>query len=193
MMKKQMLLGLVTILLICVEFAVPPLRAKDKGQNDAALDKKGVLAKMDAVQCGTSERGINGLGGLLASVGVQRMKSFERLCPEYQLLTEEVEYRIRPMDEKHPDVLPVGHDGLFRITKDKMQLQVVDFDGVTRDYQVVSMRTRDSERAADFQPAKKSQSDDKKSPAQDSDKKSQANNTKSQNPDQKTNGGSVAK
>jgi hypothetical protein len=51
-------------------------------------------------------------------------------------------YRIRPRDEKHPVLLPVGQKAQFRIQKDKMLLQVEDGDSKEREYSVVSMTPR---------------------------------------------------
>jgi hypothetical protein len=51
-------------------------------------------------------------------------------------------YRIRPRDEKHPVLLPVGEKAQFRIQKDKMLLQVEDVDEKEREYSVVSMTPR---------------------------------------------------
>ena len=48
-------------------------------------------------------------------------------------------YRIRPKDEKHPVLLPVGQQAQFRMEKDKMILRVEDLDDKDRDYTVVSM------------------------------------------------------
>ena len=64
------------------------------------------------------------------------------LCQEYVLQTDHVIYRIRPRDEKHPALLPVGEKAQFRIQKDKMILGVEDLDEKEREYQVVSMTPR---------------------------------------------------
>lgn len=44
----------------------------------------------------------------------------------YVLQSEKVIYRIRPRDEKHPVLLPVGEQAQFRMQKDKMILRVED-------------------------------------------------------------------
>jgi hypothetical protein len=49
-----------------------------------------------------------------------------------------MEYHIRPLDKKHPTVLPVGHEAVFRIHKDRMFLRVEDLDQKVREYQVVA-------------------------------------------------------
>ena len=63
------------------------------------------------------------------------------------LQSDTVIYRIRPRDEKHPVLLPVGQDAQFRIHKDKMLLQVEDLDEKEREYTVVSMTPRQQKSA----------------------------------------------
>ena len=53
-------------------------------------------------------------------------KTHALLCQEYLMQSDSVIYRIRPRDEKHPVLLPVGQKAQFRIQKDKMLLQVED-------------------------------------------------------------------
>ncbi len=59
-------------------------------------------------------------------------KTHALLCQEYLLQSDTVIYRIRPVDEKHPVLLPVGQTAQFRIHKDKMLLQVEDADDKER-------------------------------------------------------------
>jgi hypothetical protein len=117
-------------------FAFPPKVAADKHKKP--LDR-GMLEKMEAVPCGAKERGITGLGSVFATAGVEHVNSNEKLCPQYLLRTDEMEYHIRPTDGKHPNVLPVGHEGEFTIKKDRMFLRMPDGDGKTRTYEVVAM------------------------------------------------------
>ena len=63
--------------------------------------------------------------------------------------SDSVIYRIRPRDEKHPVLLPVGQTAQFRIHKDKMLLQVEDADSKEREYSVVSMTPRSERKSAD--------------------------------------------
>jgi len=72
------------------------------------------------------------------------MKSRELLCPEYVLETDRVVYRIRPKDDKHPVLLPIGEKAQFRLDKDKIVLRVEDLDDQDRDYIVVSMVPKES-------------------------------------------------
>jgi hypothetical protein len=71
------------------------------------------------------------------------------LCPEYLLQTDRILYRIRPKDEKHPALLPVGEKAQFRMDKDHMRLRVEDLDDKERDYIVVSMTPRGEATQAD--------------------------------------------
>jgi hypothetical protein len=61
------------------------------------------------------------------------------LCQEYVLRSDKVVYRIRPRDEKHPVLLPVGETAEFRIQKDRLYLKITEMDEKERDYTVVSM------------------------------------------------------
>jgi hypothetical protein len=67
--------------------------------------ERAMLEKMEAVPCGAKQKGIAGLGSLWASVGITKMNSDEKLCPEYLLRTDDMDYHIRPADYKHPTVL----------------------------------------------------------------------------------------
>jgi hypothetical protein len=117
--------------------AFPPSAAAD--QHKKKHEERGMLEKMEAVPCGAKERGITGLGSVFASAGVEHVNSNEKLCPQYLLRTDEMEYHIRPTDGKHPVVLPVGHEGEFKIKNDRMFLSVPDGDRKTRTYEVVAM------------------------------------------------------
>jgi hypothetical protein len=64
---------------------------------------------------------------------------------EYVLKTDRVIYRIRPKDDKHPVLLPVGMTAQFRLDKDKIKLRIEDLDDKEREYIVVSMTQRESE------------------------------------------------
>src|SRR5580658_5047696 len=88
--------------------------------------ERAMLEKMDAVPCGAKERGLTGLGSVWASAGITHVNSDEKLCPQYLLRTDEKEYEIRPTDGKHPALLPVGHEGEFKIKNNRMFLTVED-------------------------------------------------------------------
>lgn len=133
-----------TTLILALVLAVSiPLSAGDKHKKKQA--DRGMLEKMEAVPCGARERGLTGLGSVFGSVGVQHVNSEERLCPQYLFRTDEMEYEIRPLDRKHPVVLPVGHEAEFKIKNDKMSLKVPDGDRKKRDYQVVASKPTNRE------------------------------------------------
>jgi hypothetical protein len=130
-----------------------PANAKN---NKKKQPNRGMLEKMEAVPCGAKERGLAGLGSVFGSVGVTHMSSDEKLCPQYMLRTDEMEYHIQPTDRKHPVVLPVGKEGIFKIKKDRMFLKVEDGDRKTRSYIVVAMKpiTPDDGRSSSASPDK---------------------------------------
>jgi hypothetical protein len=132
-----------TLILALVLVVSIPLSAGDKHKKKQP--DRGMLEKMEAVPCGARERGLTGLGSVFGSVGVQHVNSEERLCPQYLFRTDEMEYEIRPLDRKHPVVLPVGHEAEFKIKNDKMSLKVPDGDRKKRDYQVVASKPTNRE------------------------------------------------
>src|SRR6201998_1136016 len=113
--------------------ATPSSGASKKKEN------RGMLEKMEAVPCGAKERGITGLGSIFASAGIQAVNSEEKLCPQYLLRTDDMEYHIRPKDAKHEILLPIGKEGEFKMKKNLMFLKVVDGDKKMRPYKVVAI------------------------------------------------------
>jgi len=107
--------------------------------------ERGMIEKMEAVPCGAKQKGITGLGSVFASAGIEHVNSDEKLCPQYLLRSDEMEYHIRPLDKKHPVILPVGQEGEFRIDKDRLYLKVSEGDRKTRSYQVVAMKPTGSD------------------------------------------------
>src|SRR5215470_10972748 len=79
---------------------------------------RAMIEKMEAVPCGAKERGLTGLGTLWGSIGATHVDSDEKLCPQYLLRTDDMEYHVRPLDHKHPRLLAIGQEGEFRISKD---------------------------------------------------------------------------
>jgi hypothetical protein len=67
------------------------------------------------------------------------VNSDEKLCQQYLLRTDDMEYHVRPTDSKHPVVLPVGQEVEYKIKGDKMFVKVPDGDKKTRSYKVVAM------------------------------------------------------
>ena len=118
------------------------------GGRKKKAEPRAMLEKMEAVPCGAKQRGFTGLGSVWASAGITHVNSDEKLCPQYLLRTDEMEYHIRPTDNKHPVVLPVGQEVVFKIKKDKMFLKVPEGDNKTRSYHVVAMNPTSPETSA---------------------------------------------
>lgn len=98
---------------------------------------RAMLEKMEAVPCGAKQRGLSGLGTIWASAGITHVNSDEKLCPQYLLRTDDMDYEVRPTDSKHPTVLPVGQEVEIKLKNDVMMVK--DPDGKTRAYKVVAM------------------------------------------------------
>jgi D-serine deaminase-like pyridoxal phosphate-dependent protein len=107
--------------------------------------QSGKLMKMESVYCGTDQKNGKSLAGEMIGTDSAHMKTKELLCQEYVLQTEKLTYTIRPKDEKHPALLPVGEKAQFRIDKDKVMLRVEDMDDKEREYLVISMTPRESD------------------------------------------------
>ena len=114
----------------------------------------GKLLQMDSVQCGMAEKDAKSFAGEMLGTDSGSKKTQEVLCQEYVLQAERVIYRIRPRDEKHPVLLPVGEQAQFRLQKDKMLLRVEDLDSKEREYIVVSMTPRSDSTSADATPSR---------------------------------------
>jgi len=126
----------VLITIFCLSLAVPVFVGKKHGQ-------RAMIEKMEAVPCGAKERGLTGLGSVFASVGATHVDSDEKLCPQCMLRTDDMEYHIRPLDHKHPRLLPIGQEGEFKISKDVIEMKIPDGDHKKRRYQVVAMKPID--------------------------------------------------
>ena len=124
-------------LVVAVLLVAANVHAKDK-----PVYEKGVLVQMDSTSCGYAERDNKTVAGELLGTDGQHKKTQEVLCQEYILKSDRLIYRIRPKDDKHPLLLPVGEATEFRIHKDKMLLRVPEGDGKEREYIVVSMTPR---------------------------------------------------
>jgi hypothetical protein len=126
---------LVIVPLILVSAIAVNADGKKKKQPDRAM-----LEKMDAVPCGSTQKGVTGLGSIWASVGITHMSANEKLCPRYLLRTDEMEYEIQPNDKRHPAILPVGQEVVFKIKKDHMDVRCPEGDKKVREYEVVAMK-----------------------------------------------------
>jgi hypothetical protein len=109
---------------------------------------------MDSTACGIAEKDGKSLTGELIGTDSQNKKTQQVLCQEYILQSDKIIYRIRPKDDKHPALLPIGETAKFRIHKDKLLLLVPEGDGKEREYLVISMTPRAD--AANNQSAAKS-------------------------------------
>jgi hypothetical protein len=117
--------------------AVCAAQAKDKPVYD-----KGTLVQMDSTSCGYAEKNGKTVAGEILGTDSQHKKTQEVLCQEYILQTDRIIYRIRPKDDKHPILLPIGESAQFRLHKDKLLLRVPEIDDKEREYIVVSMTPR---------------------------------------------------
>jgi len=139
-MKRILLSG--ALLIACTACA------KDKTDYQS-----GVLLQMDSTSCGFAEKGSKTVAGELLGTDGQHQKTQEVLCQEYILQTDRLIFRIRPKDDKHPALLPIGESAQFRLHKDKLLLRVPENDGKEREYIVVSMTPRADGPAATSQSA----------------------------------------
>jgi len=129
-MKKTLSL----FVLLAAPFSLP---AKDKPAYE-----KGELVQMNSAACGYAEKDGKTLAGEIFGTDGQHKKTQETLCQEYVLRSQRISYRIRPKDDKHPVLLPIGETAEFRIHKDKLLLRVAEADGKEREYIVLSMTPR---------------------------------------------------
>ena len=104
--------------------------------------QRGVLMQMDSVQCGFDEKDGQGVAGEVLGTDSSHKKTHALLCQEYTLRTDRMVFHIRPKDDKHPVILPIGGIALFRVEKDKMVLRAEDLDDKDREYSVVSIAPR---------------------------------------------------
>lgn len=104
--------------------------------------QKGTVTSMDTSSCGVKEKGNKTVAGELLGTDAQHKTTEQVLCQEYVLQTEKVIYRLRPRDDKHPVLLPIGETAEFRIDKDKLILRVPEMGGKEREYTVLSMTPR---------------------------------------------------
>lgn len=129
---------------------------------DQKFYQKGTLAEMNSVECGFDENSGKKFSGMVLGTDSANVKTKKMLCPEYVLKTDRVTYRIRPCEEKHPVLLPVGETAKFRMKKDRMVLRVPEGDDKERDYNVISALPNpdaDGARAEAARPAKKGDKD----------------------------------
>jgi hypothetical protein len=88
----------------------------------------GKLVQMDSVTCGADKKNV--------------AHDHNTLCQEYVVEAEQVVYRVRPTDDKHALLLPIGENAKFRLQKNMMLLHVPVADSKERAYVVVSVKPR---------------------------------------------------
>ena len=139
----------IAVLAALVLCAAPPVTtwgapAKEKGY------EKGELLRMDSSSCGTAEGGGKTIAGEILGTGGNHKKTQEILCQDYVLRTDRMIYRIRPKNNKHPILLPVGEAAEFRIHKDAMYLRVPESpDTKEKEYIVLSVAPRSEDAESD--------------------------------------------
>jgi hypothetical protein len=104
---------------------------------------KGTLLSMDSSMCGTAEKGSKTLAGEVLGTDGEHKNTEQVLCQEYVLQGDRIVYHIRPVDTKHPVLLPVGDSVQYRVHKDKMYVLDREDDKKEREYSVISMRVRE--------------------------------------------------
>lgn len=133
--------GLILAGLILV--VAPTTLAKDPPDYD-----KGLLLSMESTSCGYAEKDGKSITGQIIGTDSSHKKTQEVLCQEYVMQADHITYRIRPKDDKHPALLPIGEAVQFRLHKDKMYLRVPEADGKEREYFVLSMQLRQDPKSA---------------------------------------------
>jgi len=125
--------------LLALVLVAPTAQAKEHSY------EKGRLVSMESVACGFQEKDGKSIGGEILGTDSGQKKTHELLCQEYTLQAQHILYRIRPTDEKHPALLPIGEVAEFRLDKDKMRLRVPEGDSKEREYAVMSMTQHDDD------------------------------------------------
>jgi hypothetical protein len=140
----------ITVLVI---LAVALLEAPLLFGKDQPFYEKGVLMSMESSTCGMAEKDGKTVAGEILGTDAAHKQTQEVLCQEYVLQSDRIVYRIRPNDQKHPVLLPVGDTIDFRIHKDKLYLFDREHNQKEHEYTVLSMQPRptkpDSTPAAD--------------------------------------------
>lgn len=111
----------------------------------------GTLLRMDSAACGTQEKGSKSVAGEILGTDAQHSKTQQLLCQEYVLQSDHVVFHIRPKDDKHPALLPIGESAQFRLHKNLLILRTPESDGKEREYIVVSMSPREKDGVATAQ------------------------------------------
>jgi hypothetical protein len=131
---------IVIFALFCASFAYA---------RDHQPPQSGTILQMESVTCGSDQKSDKSIAGEIIGTDNSDRKTRTLLCQEYSLQTDRVIYRIRPKDDKHAVLLPLGEKTQFRVEKDYLKLRVDESDGKEREYIVVSMTARADTQTAD--------------------------------------------
>ncbi len=104
--------------------------------------EKGQLLSMESKACGYQQKDQKSVAGEILGTDTQNKKTQEVMCQEYVLQSDHMVYHIRPVDLKHPELLPVGDAVEFRIHKNKLLLVAPESNQKEHEYQVMSMELR---------------------------------------------------
>jgi hypothetical protein len=118
--------------LVVVVLCTAVLNAKNASRN-----RLGVLLRMESVPCGAVEAST--FSKALLGAPVPAPPQEDRLCQEYVLRSEGLYYRIRSRDRRHPVLLPIGEQAQFHLHRDRMLLQVEDFDSKAYEFTVLAI------------------------------------------------------
>jgi hypothetical protein len=106
---------------------------------DPVLYQTGHLTQMSSVSCGYSENPGRSFVDAFVGTGSENVTSKELLCREYVLRSDKIVFHIRPKEEKHATLLPIGEEAKFRIKKDRLMLAIPEIGAKETEYVVVSM------------------------------------------------------
>jgi hypothetical protein len=126
-----------------VSLAAPVTAAKDH-----PIYQSAVLLSMQSAKCGVTQKDGKSITGEILGTDADKRQASDVLCQEYVLQADRVIYHIRPADEKHAALLPVGDEVRFRIQKTKFFVFDPQRDKKERAYTVVSMEPRQQNEVA---------------------------------------------
>ena len=126
-----------------LSLAAPITAAKDH-----PIYENAVLLSMQSAKCGVTQKDGKTITGEILGTDADKRQASDVLCQEYVLQADRVIYHIRPADEKHAALLPVGDEVRFRIQKAKFFVFDPQRDKKERAYTVVSMEPRQQNEVA---------------------------------------------
>jgi hypothetical protein len=109
---------------------------------DPPSDDQGLLIPMNASSCGLAEKGSKGVTGEILGTDGEHKNTEEVMCQECVLQGDHIVFHIRPVDTKHPQLLPVEDSVPYRIHKDKMYVLDRERDTKEREYTMTAMQVR---------------------------------------------------